>query len=528
MPGPPWDAMVASPLNRRSFLRAGATLAVVPFLEGASSGFRDPPQGTINLIDGLTVDQRADALSGANNLDLTARIRSLIAAASPGTTIDATMLRGTMRLSGNIFDGIVDAPVTLRTGGVTFVIDFNRARLTIPSRLHWHGDGTEIRPASPITSIPTDNAVAFGMVETNVIPGHCSGVRGEAQVQASNPSYTSGLNPGARIAIFGLHADTDVRHYIRGALTAQTSAFAFNENTEHTLEDSLIYLLVEDEIMLGTQRRGVFNTANLGGRGALGTTAGPHPAGAPATLLRSEIFTVAGVAGMTIMLDRPLQRSFASSQFRAGSVGSRLSGSFLVDGQFNRDNPGGLFYCLATTLSSGFRAEGDIALRRGMHGGFMGYGCQGASLDIREVSGCGRPRQTLGSSLWLFGSAQRNRIRAHWVTDGYLGYVIDNKSNGVSYYGLDGPCLDNSIEIDLLDRHVAEGEISGSSANTVLIRDSDTSEQSTIIDHGTSQATTPVAAAGNLVTVLHQRRRWRAWGDALDENRVVVNGSAQP
>lgn len=528
MPRPASEDMDLMRPSRRDFIAQLASgLIITPLVGATAFAMRESVDTPISLLEALTDRERADVLAATNRVDLTVKIRDLIASAPAGSIIDATMLRGVVNLSGNIFEGIPDAPVTLRTGNVAFVKDFNRGPLTLPSRIHWQGQGTVIRPAAPIRAIPSDNAVAFAMVETHVIPGHCNGTRGEARIEALNAAYTSGLKPGARIAIFGIHPDLDIRHSIHGALTARTASFTFNESAEHTLEGSLAYLLVDDEIMLGLQQRGAFNTAAGGGRGMLGTAARPHADAAAATVLRSEIFTVTGVSGTTVMLDRPLPRTFVNAQFRAGSVGSRMSGAFVIDGAFDRDHPGALFYCLATTLGSDFRAEGDIALRRGMHGGFIGYGCQGATLDIAEVSGCGRPRQALGASLWLFGSAVRNQIRVRRVTDGYCGYIIDNKSNGVSYYGLDGPCLANSIQIDLLERHVAEGEISGSSGNTVLLGDSDTSAQSTIIDHGTSQATTPIPTSDNVVTVLRQRRRWSPAGDALQGNRVVVNGNVE-
>jgi hypothetical protein len=453
-------------------------------------------KNVIALTDWLTDAERADVLAGTNAIDITSKITACINDARPGAIIDATMLRGTVTLTSDPFASLRNPAVTFMTGRVTFQKDFNNGPILLPSLFHWQCSGTTIQPTTTITSILTDQSPASSLVGTQCIAGTATGTSGTNTITVSS---ASGFNVGAYISIMGVRQETLIQHLTDAAMTASTPAsFGFTTSVANTIEGSAVYLLVDSEIILGTVSGGLFTVTQ---RGALGTTAASHLINATATVMRGYVDRITAVTGTTITLRSNLPRSFTSAPFRVGTLDTRISGTLTIDAGYDRVAAVSIFSCLSSTLSSNFYVSGNVKLKNASHGGLILFSALNAKIDIDSTDFIGKPATSTGASVWLFGECLRCEVKVRLCTDGYLGVAVDNKSSGMSGYGLDGSAIQNRVEIGFITSHSAGIQISGCRSNCVTVKSMDASTTNVIIDDGTPQTTTAPTTTGNNVIV---------------------------
>ncbi|UUY00564.1 hypothetical protein [Sphingomonas sp. J315] len=319
--------------------------------------------------------------------------------------------------------------------------------------------------------------------------------------------------------MFGIEAYPGILLALGTTIDAAMGRFPIVGNTAASIEGGAIHLLIEDEIVYGTVSGGIFTADEVYGRGALGSSAKAHRAGVSISALRSAIFTVERVTAREVHLNKPLPRSFAGAPFRVGSVGGGLSGRFEIAGGGGRGDVVS-FHCLAATLARGFTVEGQGSLSGGSHGGFIAFGAMESNVRLNRISGCGRPDRGLGGSVWIFGRSQANRVDVGQVVDGHAAWLIDDKSFGLSYYGLEGAPHDNVIAFADVTAHDLEGQLTGGINNRVEVGRADTRKASVIIDTGVSQVTDPRPPRGNVITTSMRMRPFSPQGDGLMQNRV--------
>jgi hypothetical protein len=480
---------------------------------------------TVSLLSFLTAAEINDVTSGANTINITSKIAAAIAeaASKPGCTLDMRMLKGTVHLSFNPFAGIYSAPFRWRTGQVKFTMDFNNGSLLLPSNLTWEPEDTVVEPSVQITSILSDASPGVGLIGTSIVGTTGSGTSGQQTITVAS---ALGLHVGAYVAVNGVKADTDIQHAINANMTASSPAsFGFSSSVANTIEASTVYLLIGTEIIYGSVSGGTFTVLQ---RGALGTTAAAHTVGDTATLMRGYIDRITGISGTTITLASPLPRTFTGAPLRAGAVNVTINGRLTVDGKYDRlSGVTGLFSCIASVLSANFTVRGITKLYRGSHGGLILFGAANANVELDLIQETGKPSATFGSSVWVFGEALRNYTRVRLANDGNLAVAVDNKSNGVSFYGIDGAPIENRVDIDVVTAHVAEAHISGARGSRVEIGYADTSATASIIDSGVPQTTSDPLTIDNVVVVGRQKTVRASSVTVGATNHVLANGLAR-
>ncbi|MCD1624355.1 hypothetical protein [Citromicrobium bathyomarinum] len=500
-------------MKRRVFLGAMAAMPLV-FAGGAwTSRAR-----SVRWLDLLDERRRRQVLVGRPEFDVAASLRQALESLPDNATLDARDLTGVVDLASDPFPQAQRRAFALRTGEATFRFDFNQGSIALPSRATWQGERTRIEPARPIERVLTDASPAGGLVTTAIAPGLCSGRAGSDTIELSHPVEAQSLMPGMRVAIFGLRETPSLATSLASSIGPQTQEFAFAGNVDSTIGASQVYLRIGEEIVLGTVAQGRL-LVSADGRGALGTQPASHRAGAQIVPQLSFLASITGVTGTAVTLDRRLPRTIVRAPFRAGSVGSRLVGRFEIDGSY-QGGEAGAFSCLASTLSQDFMVEGEIALSRASHGGFMGFGCSGGQIALASVTAIGRPEKQFGGSIWLYGSASDNRVSAGILSDGNGGIFIDDKSYGVSLYALEGPSDDNKVNIGQILRHRVAGQISGSSGNVVAIGLAQVSDTAFIVDRGVGQSSQAVRTDRNIVEIGKLTGANRVFGDALGETEM--------
>jgi hypothetical protein len=488
-------------------------------------------QERISLLDVLTDAERTDVLAGTNAIDITSKLATLLANVNtnrPGAIIDATMVRGTWAWTVNPFAGLPNCKAVLLTGNVTITKDFNEGPITLPSYFEWHALGrTYIQPTSRIATLTVDSSPGVGMVQPSNVSTTGTGTAGTKTVTAFSAGATAGMNIGAPIAIQGIYADPYVAHTLNGAINSSATAIAFNEDATSTLAGGVgttatVYIKIDNEIILGTVNDAGAFTATQ--RGALGTTAASHSNGAAVSAMSAFLSTVTAVAGATITIADNLPLSFTSAYVRVGAIEGGLHGRFTIDGQFDRANIGSFFQGLPLTLTRWFRASGGIRILNCMHGGLFLFGAQDCTLEIDEISGCGRPADNLGASLWVFGRNYRNNVKVRLAKDGYGACFIDNKSNSYSWYALEGPAEHNRVEIGMVLEHKLESQTSGSPNNTLTIGHASTTVAGALVDYGVPQVNVTPPCSGNSIVTASQATERAPTGLALGNNLVSING----
>ncbi|MBH1942897.1 hypothetical protein I5L01_01505 [Erythrobacter sp. YJ-T3-07] len=500
-------------MKRRAFL--GSAIAVPLALAGGAVASR---RRDVRWLDLLDERRRRQVLAGNPDFDVAESLRKALESLPDDGTLDARDLTGVVDLASDPFPQTQRRAFALRTGEASFRFDFNQGPIALPSHVTWQGEGTRIEPVRPIEGVLTDASPAAAMVATAVAPGLCSAREGSDMIELSHPLDAQSLVPGMPIAIFGLREAPSLASALGASIGPQANELSFAGDVASTIGGSLVYLRIGEEIVLGTVSQGRLAVTE-NGRGALGTQAAAHRAGETIVPQLSFLATIAAVSGTAVRLDRKIPRSFARAPFRAGTVGSRMAGRFAIDGGY-QGGAAGLYSCLASTLSSGFVVEGEMDLARASHGGFMGFGCSDARIALTSVAGIGRPKEQLGGSIWLYGSARGNRVSAAMLSDGNGGIFIDDKSYGVSRYALEGPSDDNTVSIGQVVRHRVVGQISGSSGNAVTVGLAQVSDTAFIVDRGGNQSTAPLKTERNTVEIGELVGADTAFGDALGETEL--------
>ncbi|MCR5870672.1 MULTISPECIES: phage tail fiber protein [unclassified Sphingomonas] len=450
----------------------------------------------ISLLDVLTPAERADVMSGTNSIDITAKFKALlewVEANRPGAEIDATMVRGTWHWSVNPFADLYRCRAKLRLGSVVITKDVNTnvtggGPIKLPSNLSIEAQRVTIRASAKITTLSENTAPAIGVVQSHVWQTYVTGTAGASTLTAQ---FAGGIQPGARLLILAHDEDSYIEHTLDGALGTGTGAIAFNETASTTLGTSnLVYLLIGSEIVEVSASGGSFT---MTGRGMFGTAAEAHADNAVVKALVGGIYNVVSKDGTTITIAETLARSFTNSVGFFGMVDTSLT-NIDIDGTYDRTSGWAQFAALALPIAKRFTVTG-ARLSRGSHGGVIAFGSTGCSFDFDLISGCGKPADNLGSSIWVFGRNDNIRMNIRRIEDGYIGWAIDNKSYGISYFAADGPNRACWLTIGLITSHDVEGELSGSTNCSVQTGVAETA-RAVIVYDGQPQTTEPVPTGG--------------------------------
>jgi hypothetical protein len=526
-------------LDRRHLLGSAAAFTAL----GATTGRAQaaPAGPTLSLLDVLTPDERADVLSGRNAIDLTSKFTALLRrAASEGTgvTVDCRAWRGQVIWTADPFAQVARLPGSLLTGQVTIRKDFAQGPILIPSHMTWRMSGTEIRPLRPFRSILTDSSPASAMLMSWMTTILFDGRAGERELTMTLEGFARYVVPGAQIGIFGAEPYPAIDMFLGRDMSSSDEGLTFSEpagvapslgGAPGGSGSSLVFLKIDAEIVQGY----VDALGRVSGlkRGLQGTMAARHAAGARVVLLTTRRHVVTGVSGRRVTLDTPLTRDFVEGRAVVGSVGARLSGTFVVDGeQSPAAEDAGVWMAVSSVLGTRFTMDGAGVLRRASHGGFMQWGCRDSRVQGAAIEDCGRPGRGLGSAIWGFGGGSGNRVTFDRVKGGHLGVALDNKSYGVPFYGMiDGETGGDYRIGEMIDVEHSVA-ISGCSGNRVWIGRLNPGAAMPDFDDVVSsrQTTRPVPSVGNDVTIESGGGAPVAHGRDAGRNRLVVAGRRAP
>lgn len=516
-------------IGRRGFLVAAlgatSTANALTLLPAGSDTVSVAPQTklsrTIDLLDALSDAEKADVLTGENSIDITSKIAQFLSKAPAGATLDARALNRTVTWTSSPFAGLPSLPVTLLTGNVTIKANFNLFNFRLPSNFEWNMAGTTITPSVKLNAIRSDTSPATGMVETYISSGTCSGTGGTPRITVSS---ASGIYPGAAIGILGINAYAPITHTLGVSISASDNSFKFGESTASTINGSLVYIKIDDEIMRVIVTNGV---AAVQQRGALGTNAAAHSISASAVLMNTKVFKVVSVSGLVVTTDAPMPFTFKNSTFRAGAIGVKITGSGLIDGAYNpADPPSGIWHCLSTTLGTNCSSEAGLKISRGVHGGLILFGARECNFQVGEITNCGNVANGFGGSLWIFGQNLNNFVNVLKISSCNSGPLIDDKSSGVSGYGIDQPGSGNRITVGRITDCRIGYDITGCTNNTIDIAYCDVSAHTGGIFTSGSQTVTPNIATGNSVTIGFEKTPRKPTGNSLAGNQIVIAGKA--
>lgn len=509
---------------------AGKMLRVLPDESGYELvRINDASANTVNLLSVLSDAEIDDVLTGTNAIDITAKVQSLIASAPDGSIVDMTMLTGEVTFSSDIFNGLHTKPVTIKTGRVTIAMDFNGKNFKIPSFCTWEANGTRIKPTTTIDSIMGENTPGAALVET-YFGG--SGRTGGGSGTTYTVSDATGIHVGTRIAIFGTQTDFYFQFTLGSSIDENdTTIPVVGDGT--SVADSITPGIITLRLSGTEFVRGLFTAGALdttypgGGRGQFGGTPTSHSNGAPVLLMQSKVHTVTAVNGNVLTLDTSIGvgHSPGTSQFRFGSVGSRLIGKIEIDGEYDRaEEPTNVWSCLGSTLSNDFKAAGGITLRRAPTGGYFMIGTKDVRLDIDLIERCGRPATGLGGDGWLFGKNHGSNVHVHTARDGAAACLIDNKSSGINLFGLEQPNEDFFVSYDYVHSHQVGIDVTGSHHGYARIGYSDCSDSHAGVFNGLPQQWAAIDPTGVTIEIAAMKAHKAPTGNSLAGNTVILAG----
>lgn len=494
-------------------------------------------QNVYSLLNVLTDAERLDVLAGTNAIDITAKFAALcatVAANYPGATIDASMWRGTVTWTSNPFALVPKLPATLLTGKVIIKKDFNVGPIYIPSQLDWQMNGTEFRPVSTITDINLNAGPANAMLMSWMTTVLCTGTSGASTVTLDDIAFAQFVVPGAQIGIFNAVEYPSIAQTLGGNINSSVTAFTFTDATSAgatlggpplTVGSSSAHLKIDSEILSCVVDASGAVTSVV--RGVLGTTAASHTAGAAITLMTTQRYNIVSVVGTTVTLDGTLPRSFTSALAQLGSVDAKLSGSFLIDGEYDHvANIGYIWMGLSTVLSNRFTVEADCRILNAPHGGFFQWGCNNVRVRGSSIESCGRPLSNVGSAIWGFGGGTENTVQFDLVTDGYLTVALDNKSFGVPFYAMIDGETKGYYAVGVADTVEYSAQVSACSDNTIVIGRVNSSALTPGYDNSVSsgQTTSAIPATGNTIIIENFEGAPSASGVNVLDNTTVING----
>lgn len=484
-----------------------------------------------SLLNVLTSAERVDVLAGTNAIDITAKLAALLSSVGtnyPGGIVDASMVRGTWTWTADPFNGLYVLPVTLRTGRVTIKKNFNPGPVRLPSLFHWSCENTVVQPTVTITSITDGSSPATGLLQTTLLGATCSGTAAGTTATLAFGSDAGRLTAGCRIGFPGFAEYTPIQHVLDGNIDASVTSFSLTSagSPSTTIGNSTVYLKIDSEIVRGTVSVDGLSVSSVT-RGVHGTTAASHTSGATVALMVTRTYEILSVSGTTLTLDAALPYTFSGLVATVGSVNTRISGSLVIDGQYDRVANGAYVWSgLGTTLSNGLWVEGDIDIINCAHGGVFQMGTKNARIRGRRLYKCGRPSVPLGASIWGFGGGLQNHIEFDFADEGYAAIVLDNKSFGVSGLGIVGGEAQSVYKIGNTATHDALCEISGCNNNLLIFDRVSPDLDGPNFDNSLSSGQTATAAnaTGNTVEMRSYTGTHTATGANALLNTTVING----
>lgn len=517
-----------------------ARITAAPSLEGSAlrtnngSDFSDKAAVRVNLGDSvysilneLTAEQRATVLAGGDPGNIGTVLAALISTVPAGSTIDASMLRGDILLDVNPFDGVVSAPIKLVVGACNLQMEFGAlGSLALPHGFDLCLQGSVIEPSEPLLTWTGQYTQGLGLVSTGFWDGLASGLVGATTLAVPDGSY---FRKGSQVAVSGIVEYPDLTGVIVEALTESGPAsFTFTTPQTYSFPDSIVYLKVENEILLCTISGDGATATNIT-RGVLGTTAAAHVAGSSAVLMVADVFEVQSVAGNVLTLDHALPRSFTDARWWTGAVGARVSGYGLIDGGYDRvATVTKAWSGILSTLSKDFAVEKGIDITRCFFSAVFLLATKGHRVRPGRVSLTGDPATNFGSSVWLFAGAADGACDVDVCDDGYIGVVMDSKSSNVVAMGLIGQVTDCQARIGQMRGHTYPVNLSSSLRSSVYIGVDDSLSGPYIDDGALQNGGTPSLPVGNRIEIGHAENL-----DSYvvpvrvanpDQNTVIING----
>tara|TARA_R110000850_G_scaffold219874_1_gene345303 strand:+ start:67 stop:2469 length:2403 start_codon:yes stop_codon:yes gene_type:complete len=300
-----------------------------------------------------------------------------------------------------------------------------------------------IQDSRVVFSIPgvilkSPDGLAPSVISTRITDLICSSTAGSGDFVVTGD--LSGVEVGVRVAV----------RYAGGMLDSQKTTLTSTVSGTDTLigltdatglPDSGV-LRIGNELISYSALSG--DSVTVSERGAFGTTAASHDAGAAIGFAKRLYGTVMAVNGSTVTLDRESDLSFSGGQFSHGTIGQGLLGLPVIDvNKVNTGAPSSVHGYVGQLCSLGTY---DFKVYRGDVGGvFFAKGaaynyCRRLYMhDCGIIDGGGR-----GSALWLFASCENNHFDFVEVTgDAWVGVYLDDRTTTASDW--DGPNNNNTF-----------------------------------------------------------------------------------
>jgi hypothetical protein len=240
------------------------------------------------------------------------------------------------------------------------------------------------------------------------------------------------------------------------------------------------------------------------------------------------VYVVQALTGNVVTVNTPLPISFINAIVRCGAIDSQITGWGEIDGEYNPAfPPANIWMCLGSTLGTNIQTSEKLKVTRAVHGGLMLFGARQCSFRLNSILSCGNRVNNLGGALWLFGNSFRNLVEVRSVADCYIGIILDNKSNGMSLYGIDQPPMENVIRVNNMTLVDVAYDITSSFNNAVEIGYADAVDTTGGCFDGSTQVVTPIVPTGNSITIGYEKTPRLPVGNANAGNQISIGGDRQ-
>lgn len=419
-----------------------------------------------------------------------------------GGVIDARKWTGTQTLTANPFAGVEKA-ITLLTGKMTLQYNPNLMTLDVPSGFNWQPDGT----VATYSIQDPQTSQAEGWLNGRLYALTASTTAASASVTVSS---VTGLTLGSRVCILGagtphLSAQTT----LVGAITAGATSLTLTDPKGlKSVAGVTHYFQIESEIVeMQVSGTDGTNAAVTGvARGALGTTAAAHSAGATVTWLRSHIAHITAINGTTLTLDAPAAQTTTGARGWAGVNGLTINGTLAVDGRVTPGAPDVTYNTvgLSANFARNIKIDGRVRFSNFDHGGFKLGACTDFDIHVAEIRACSRVvAPYFGANWWVFGRSKSGTITVDTVDTGSAGGSIDDRSVYLDRLGLDGAPEAITATMGSVSACRLGGIIAGARASSILIGRMDGGRPGDIAQGEDQWATPPEGLTGNRLDVLN-------------------------
>lgn len=444
---------------------------------------------------------------------------------------DARSVTGTITFTADIFNGMHTLPLVFRTRDLVMRMDFNGKSFKLPSLFKWEPEGGRVEPTAFINSIDGENSPGCSLVET-YFGGQgrtCSGSGSTLTV-----SDATGIHVGTQVAVFGTEIDFNFQFSL-GANVNPSDTTIQIVGSGTSVADAITPCFATFRVSGTEFIRGLLTSGGIldtavsgGGRGQLGGSAQSHTSGASVVLMQSRVHTVTAMAGNVLTVTPDVGVGHTNGQFRFGSVGSEIDGRLEIDGRYDRSVPTtAVWSCLGSTLSNDFRVGGGITLRRAPTGGYFMLGTKNVKLDIDRIDQGGRPAINIGGSGWLYGKNVGSNIHVKLATDGYIANIVDNKSSGVIFFGLDQPNRDFNVVFDTILTHKVGHDVTASFDGYCFTGYSDCSDTHAGIFDGLPQQWAAIPPTGVTIEIGKMKAFKLPTGTDVNSNVVILEGERE-